>query len=306
MKKISIDEHAFQVPFPSGIGAKNTISSGPDDGANNLLASHFWQPMRHATTQQGVGNGLTLMLEAGTASTGELNICGHGNEGLLETGMGQTGPFDNNRIILTWNEYIWGPELDRIKPSPTTQISIWSCHTGAGQDGADLLFAMAKRCGRAVRAGTGFLYSNSAKTWWENGSVWQVATPVNKPNPIAAPSPHSIVTQALKFDVGGQEFEATDIDSIEVTLINLGRGLMPPKSLRGQSAQSAVVSMFLPPALEMTAHISGIKTAKIKLDFGKSRVAEYDVYNDRLAVDSSSQTAYYLAPALQRFYNMLP
>ena len=212
MKRLSINEYAFQLPAPAGIGAKNTISSGPDDGTNNLLASHFWQPKRHATTQEATTNGLSIVSLAGASSTGELNVGGHGNEGILETGMGQTGPFDNGRIILNWNEYAWGPELDRIKASSVTQVSIWSCHTGAGQEGADLLFAMAKRCGRAVRAGTGFLYSNAKETWWENGSVWQVATPANKPNPIPAPSPHSIMADPLKFEVNGQEVEATDVD----------------------------------------------------------------------------------------------
>lgn len=303
MKRLSIHEYAFQVPAPAGIGAKNTISSGPDDGTNNLLASHFSQPKRHATTQEATSNGLSIISLAGASSTGELNVGGHGNDGLLETGMGQSGPFDNGRIILNWNEYAWGPELDRIKASSVTQVSIWSCHTGAGQDGADLLFAMAKRCGRAVRAGTGFLYSNSDKTWWENGSVWQVATPTNKPNPISAPSPHLNLTDPLRFEVNGQEFEAADIDSIEVLLISLGASAFAAKSLSDQAAQSAVASLFLPPALDLPAQVSAMKTASITLHFGKNGDLVFDVYNDRLAVNQESKTAYYLSPIVQRLYN---
>jgi hypothetical protein len=303
MKRLSIDEYAFLIPAPTGIGAKNTISSGPDDGANNLLASHFSQPKRHATTQEATTNGLSVISLPEASSTGELNVGGHGNDGILETGMGQTGPFDNGRIILNWNEYAWGPELDRIKASSVTQVSIWSCHTGAGQEGADLLFAMAKRCGRAVRAGTGFLYNNSEKTWWENGSVWQVATPTNKPNPIPAPSPQLNVTDPLKFEVNGQEFKAADVDSIEVFLVSLGAQAFAAKSLRDQAAQSAVASLFLPPALELTAQVSAMRTASITLHFGKYGNLVFDVYNDRLAVNQESKTAYYLSPIVQRLYN---
>ncbi len=306
MKKLSIHEYAFQIPTPAGIGAKNTISSGPDDGTNNLLASHFWQPKRHATTKEATSNGLAFVSLAGTSSTGELNVGGHGNDGILETGMGQSGPFDNDRIILNWNEYVWGPILDQIKASSVTQVSIWSCHTGAGQEGADLLFAMAKRCGRAVRAGTGFLYSNAKETWWENGSVWQVATPNNKPNPISAPSPHSIMVDTLVFEVNGQEVDATGVDSIEMHSVSLGGHASTAKSLRGQGAQSAVRSLFLPPALDMQAQVAGMKTATITLHFGKFGALVFDVYNDRLAVDQNSKTAYYLSPIVQSLYSSTP
>jgi hypothetical protein len=306
MKKLQIHEYAYANPSPSGIGAKNTISNGPDNGANDLLASHFWQPKRHGSTQGAADNGITLLGSIDGMSTGELNIGGHGNDGLLETGTGQNGPFDVHKMILTWNEYDWGPSLDQIKSSSVTQISIWSCHTGAGQDGADLLFAMAKRCGRAVRAGTGFLYSNDKQTWWEAGSVWQVATPTNKPNPIPAPTPHLSVQATLLFDVGGNDLPVTDIRTIEISTILGNAKAASPKTATGSGAQNLVASLFLPQALEMSAEVMALLTAQLVLTFTDGSIVNFDVFNDRLAVDNVSQTAYYLAPGLQRIYISLP
>lgn len=306
MRKLQIHEYAYANPSPSGIGAKNTISNGPDNGANNLLASHFWQPKRHSSTQGAADNGLTLLGAIEGMSTGELNIGGHGNEGLLETGTGQNGPFDSKKMILTWNEYDWGPSLDQIKNSSVTQITIWSCHTGAGQDGADLLFGMAKRCGRAVRAGTGFLYSNDKQTWWEAGSVWQVATPTNRPVPIPAPSPHLSMQATLLFDVGGKDVPVTDVQTIEISTILGNAKAASPKMLTGASAQNLVASLFLPQALEMSAEVMALLTAQLVLTFTDGSLANFDVFNDRLAVDRVSQTAYYLTPGLQQIYNFLP
>lgn len=306
MKKLKIHEYAYPNPSPAGIGAKNTVSNGPDDGANNLLASHFWQAKRHGSTPGAVDNGLTMLQEIDGLSTGELNIGGHGNEGQVETGMGQTGPFDSGKLITTWNESSWGPDLDKIKASSVTQISIWSCHTGAGQDGANLLYAMAMRCGRAVRAGTGFLYSNVKETWWENGAVWQVATPTNKPAPINAPSQHSLMQDPLLFEVGGKEVPVADVKSMEITILHSNVKALTSKTLHGANAQSAVSSLFLPPALEMSAGVLAMVTANITLSFNDGCSAKFIVYNDRLAVDTDSQTGYYLAPSVQRLYSSLP
>jgi len=300
MKLIPIYEYASPVPVVSGVGAKNTISSGPDDGANNLLASHFWQPMRHGSTQQAINNSFTAMLAEASSSTGELNMCGHGNEGLLETGMGQTGPFDVGQIILTWNEYDWGPQLDRIRSAPITQVSIWSCHTGAGQDGADLLFAMAKRCQRGVRAGTGFLYSNNQSTWWENGSVWQVATPGFKPPAIAAPSQHSLMSQNPQFSVQGRILETSDVKHLEVSIQPFAAtASINTVRIEGSRAQFVVAALFRSPAMDMKVGISGIVTAILTVIFTGDLAATFDVYNDRLAVDRTSKIGYYISPSFR-------
>lgn len=294
MKKLPLNQHAFLNPAPTGIGAKNTISNGPDDGTLNLMTSHFAAPMRHGTTQQAIANGLN-----GPSNTGELNIGGHGNTGVFETGTGQNGPFDVNKWIATWTDYIWGPELDKIKPSTVTQISIWSCHTGEGQEGADLLFEMAQRCGRAVRAGTGFLYSNNQSTWWENGSVWQVATPTNKPAPIPAPSTHPLMLKgSIIFECNGEEYGISDVIEIRVGYRGNSRKTSLLKAFRGADVQSILKAIFFSPPVEIPEGISAMKTGSIQLIFRNDQALELTVLNDRLAVNFRTKTGYYIKPML--------
>jgi hypothetical protein len=244
------------------------------------------------------------LIEKGALSTGALNMGGHGNDGQVETGMGQTGPFDNNKIILTFNEWAWGPQIDRIGPSSITLVSIWSCHTGTGQDGADLLYAMAKHCGRAVRGMTGFLYCNSDNLWMENGSVWQVATPNNKPNPIPAPSPHFIMAN-VKFEVGGHEFEAPDVQEIEIAPQSFGVRHLPSRTVHGQAAQGVVTQLFRSLPMDMNVQIGAMITASIRVKFPQGDIS-FTVYNDRLAVDPKTHTGYYISSVQALYSSLIP
>jgi hypothetical protein len=308
MKKLSLQDFAFPALSAFGIGEKNTISNGLDDGTLNCNVPHFWNPMRHGSTQQAVSNGLSAAvmnvsppapstwLTAGVAtSAGGLNICGHGNEGLIETGMGQNGPYNDAQIILPWNENAWGPELDRIKPTPITYLSLWACHPGAGQQGADLLFAMAKRCGRAVRGGTGFLYCNPQNLWWENGSVWQVATPANKPTPIPAPSPHNIMADNIRFEIDGEELGAADVVELVIDIRTYQSRSLSVKTIRGTAAAHAAASLFRSLPMDMSMGIGGMITAALRLTFKNKKSLEFLVYNDRLAVSQPALTGYYIS-----------
>jgi hypothetical protein len=304
MKRIPLEEFTFPALTSPGIGEKNTVSNGPDDGTLNCNAGHFWHSMRHGSTKVAIDNALTpvnikltppapgKLITKDTLSGGALNIGGHGNDGQFETGSGQSG-FDLDKFVYLYNEDNWGPQFERIKPTATTVVSIWACHPGAGDDGADLLFAMAKRCGRAVRGGTGFLYCSAQSLYWENGSVWQAATPTNRPNPIAAPSPHLASTSNTRFQISEKEFEATEVESVEVTLMSFGRS-SSSYGLRRQVAQSAVANLFRSDALEMNVAVAAMVTGTLKIAFSGSMAAEFIIYNDRLAVDRKSGTGYYV------------
>jgi hypothetical protein len=285
MKKLRLEEIAYPALTSGGIGERNTISNGPDDNTLNLDAARFANPARHGSTQQAIDNALAL-------SGGALNVCGHGNTGLLETGMGQTGPFDANKLIYLYNESWWGPQLDRIAASPIPLISIWSCHTGEGQDGADLLYAMALHAKRAVRAGTGFLYVNQQNLWWENGSQWQAATPDHKPNPIPAPSPHSFAFNAL-FEVEEREHGVEDVRAIEVRSFTTSSKNAPVR-LDGAEAQIVIGRLFGFQAIEMSASVSGLVTSQISIEFASGGKLLFDVINDRLALNRNTRTAYYV------------
>lgn len=311
IEKMPIEMFAY-IADDKGIGQRNTVSNGPDDGTLNKNAACFWNCRRHGTTSQMVDNLLISVTLKVTppllkvfGQAGMCNIGGHGNTGLVETGMGQTGPFNMNQIIMTWNESTWGPQLDRLIPTPITMISIWACHTGEGQSGSDLLYAMALRVGRAVQAGTGFLYTNGQTMWWENGSVWQVATPNSHPAPIAAPSPHPLILKAPKFEVSSKEFETTEIVELTFSPRDIRFMLLPSKTIKGKEVKMLAEKLFISHALEMNMSIMGMVTAQLTVKFKSGESIDFDIYNDRLAVDTKSKTAYYINTAFRNLIEMI-
>lgn len=310
MKKIPLNEFAYNEVHASGIGERNTVSNGPDNGANNQMASHFWNVKRHGSTSQAVDNALIAVNVSHSEpidaliSAGGCNIGGHGSEGQLETGVGQNGAYDKDKWVLIWNEWVWGPLFQKLVPTPITVVSIWSCHTGAGPDGADLLYALAKRIGRAARARTGFTYNNDRETWFENGSVWQVATPDFRPNPIAAPTPHFLEPGELMFQSNQKTLAVTDVTEMRVQGSGPLATNMSAKSFRGTEAVTIVSSLFHPTAMEMNVSVMGFVTARISLLFKGGDQIDFDVYNDRLAVDQVNHTGYYLRPGFGTLLNI--
>jgi len=310
MLKLQLSDIATEVGSKVGVGEKNTVSSGPDNGFNNFLAARFWNCARHATTQQAIDFSLSFVALSsihdgpGSLSAGGLNLGGHGNEGYLETGQGQSGPYNPGTSIHNYNQGAWGPQLDKLKPSPITMLSIWSCHTGAGQDGADLLYAMAVRCGRAVRARTGFTYTNSTSVWFENNSTWQVATPSHKPAPIAAPTPHFVGTMVV-FETAGANLSAEDVVGVTIERMTAPDAKTTPKSLTDAAAAQLVKDLFVPNAMDMDVAIMGFITATIAVTFKGGATLVFDVYNDRLAVEQSAKTGYYLRGPLKTLYDLL-
>lgn len=292
MKKIPILEHSYSEVIICGIGDRNTVSNGSDNGANNCMASRFWKCKRHGSTAHCVDN---LLIPVAKRSVGAANVGGHGNEGLLETGTGQNGNFDTNKIILTWNESVWGRQMDRIAPTQITMMSIYSCHTGAGEDGADLLFAIARHIGRAVRGRTGFTYCGSKGITFEKGSLWQVATPTHRPDPIQPPSPHMYKSDQIVFQVGKRELGLSQVTELTIDRVSLSRVVGSPVSLAGRDAKNAVAALFYGQPLEVDAAISGMITAALKVTFRTGDTLELQVYNDRLAVDTKSKTGYYIS-----------
>ena len=139
---LNVDQIANQAFSASGIGEKNTVSNGPDDGANNCQATHWWKVKRHGNTTQAIDNLFAAAIlppdlsvpeiytAVGVLGTGAANLVGHANEGQFETGMGQHGAYDDNKILLPWNEWNWGPQFDRIKPTGITYVSLWGCNPG--------------------------------------------------------------------------------------------------------------------------------------------------------------------------------
>lgn len=320
-------KYAYEEYYTSGIGDHNSVSNGPDDGANNGMAKCFWKCMRHGTTAQAVSNYLGRLQVADASSgnfedygpddaqvfkgAGNLNIGGHGNEGLLETGVGQNGSFDLNKYILTWNIKNWGPELQKLKPKNFTMLSIYSCHSGAGADGAQLLWLMANELQRAVRGRTGFTYTNGEKVWFEDGSVWQVATPgPTPPTAIPAPTPHlwEGAEMGMKMVSDGKNIEIpySDVVRIEVQAQNQIMRTTSVNTYAGSEAEDVARLLFGSEPFPADAQPMGFITATVKIQFkAESEPREFAIHNDRLIEDLKAKVFYYTNQGVAKFLSTI-
>ncbi len=300
-----------------GIGDHNSVSNGPDDGANNGLAACFWNCMRHGTTQEAMNNFLSrlpALYEVSESTTGTkvtgagfLNIGGHGNEGLLETGVGQHGSWDNTKYLTVWNAYAWRTELQRLAGKNFPQMFIWSCHTGAGERGADLLFEMAVAMQHPVSGRSGFTYTNGKKIWFEPNSVWVTATPTQRPTPVDAPTPHFVGTEAMVCIVnskgGTQEAGSSTIRSIKVeksaTPFSAKKAAATLSGTDGREFGNLIFSSEperLPgaPMAFVTAWLVVVFD-----DAGSLFEAKFSVFNNRLVVQDNADFGYRLSASAQ-------
>lgn len=285
----------------AGIGNYITVSAGADNGANNCMASKMWQAARHSTTKQAVDN-LLAKIPARIAVAGQGNcwIGGHGNEGLLETGCGQGSGDYKTQYVMTWNEAYWGPEFDRLKNKNFIMTYIFSCHTGAGDQGADVLWQLAKRTGRPAAGRTGFTYCGNSITF-EGGSVWQVATPDARPTPIKAPTEHlTIMSRATTILIpqGGvlRPLEPADIRSVSIRRRGMD-GRMGPSSNVSRSDQRYEIllsTLFVYGPARLPGDPTAMMTATVTI-VTRGGTVTAEIYNDRLVRFEGTDIAYYAA-----------
>ena len=299
----SVNNHFYSVS-PSGIGDHNTISSGPDNGANNNMAALFWRSMRHSTTEQAVNNWLSRLGGAFIKdeilnNAGNLNIGGHGNEGLLETGPGQTGQYDyKTNFLVSWNKAWWEPFLIKLRPKNFPIIYIYSCHTGAGEAGAEFLYQMAVVTKHPVAARTGFTYTNNQRLWFENGSVWQVATPDHKPAPIAAPTPHFTKINKLKLYSGNTLLNITEDQIMEIKIEKTNAVIAKrgnQETVIEQAISSKIIKdLFASEPFKIEGTLLATKTQQItiKISGSSENILVFDVYNNRIIADKFANYYY--------------
>ena len=316
MTVVRPQEHSYQDAIVSGVGAVNTVSSGPDNGANNNLACGLWNSMRHSTTQQAIQNFFSRMsttipkssdsdLEILAKGVGQLNICGHGTDGQFSTGCGQNGQIDYQRnIMATWNENSWGFELQKLKGQNFTILTFWSCHTGAGQEGADFLYAVANRIGLPARANTGWLYSNSrCRIWRENGAQWQVATPGSRPPPIDAPSPHAILAHDKAVPFEGTDMinpeESTKLSLLRRDMLDRDRHdeIEIPEDVQRQIIDEIARSV----QIELPGQTLGYLTHTIQIEQASGERLEFGIMNRRMIVNRGEELGIAIPPSLRGF-----
>ena len=122
-------------------------------------------------------------------------ICGIGQEGMFFTGGGGRDTAAGH-VVSNNTRKQWRTVINSITPTvagPISGLTIYCCDTGAGTEGSELVFAMAKMIGATVAAPTGAIMSNSncGGLCLEAGARWQTSTPDDEkpPTPIPSPSP---------------------------------------------------------------------------------------------------------------------
>lgn len=172
----------------------------------------------------------------------DITIIGHGAEGNISVGNGQTGT-DRNKEISVFNEDVWGPILARLhcRFCPGGTVYVRGCNVGAGQDGADLVFRIARRLGCAiVQAPTGVC--NPFVATGED----QASRPGDHQPPPVLPNPDHKKKKKVK----------------KLKKILSGNNL---KSLRSIEIQSIVAARYLPRVLGKGFDEEALKTKGIKL-----------------------------------------
>lgn len=315
MALVTAHKHSYLEVVVAGFGTITTVSAGPDDGANQYVSCSFWKAMRHDSTKRAIDNFLSKVprdladvsdddQDILRKGTGQLNICGHGSDGFLTTGIGQKGSFDPTKSMAIWNEHMWGPELDRLKGVSFTVLTIWSCHTGAGEDGADFLYAVAKRIARPVCGNTGFLYSNSkCKVWREIGSQWQVATPDHRPPAIPSPTPHFLFSHDKEVAFEGDEM----IDPHKSKKLTLSRRDIADSQknfevgVPEQAQRQIIIDLARSVEIELPGHHLGYQSHTLAIDQTSGRQLEFGIVNGRMIVDRDGQKGIIVPPSLRAF-----
>lgn len=297
--------------------ASVTADGGADNGFSGCCKGRFAGASSHFTTAEAIGNlvrsfSQTAVVQA-AVKQGLPWIIGHGNDGLLTTGCGQ-GAGDDTNLVGTWNEASWGPSFGLLQKVNYPVLTILSCSTGAGEDGADLLFAMAKRTGKQVRARTGLTFCGSNGITYEQGSTWQVATPTQRPSPIAHPSFVQLLELPMDMKLMAAEgFEDISFNKVaQVKVTRMNRFLQKNASNAQIQLDDQDVNMLLqlvdfarPFQPGMPA---AIVTAKIDVVFKDEQYAtrQFNVYNDRLLQDVDNPSIFYnVAPGFSQLLNMI-
>lgn len=302
-----------QISSNLGPFSPNNISAGPDNGFNNCAARLFAWYNRHKTTEVA-----TINLSSARRSSGSytlVNLCGHGYPGFLETGSGQKGQGDpKTNFITNSNKIYWENKFQRLRTLKEPLLRIYSCHTGGGQAGADLLFALALATQKEVKARTGLTFCRRKPGdigfRFEKGSAWQIATPTNKPAPIEPPTP------PLTSNGGHTEVEIflnkktitipfSSVKSITIDSYKIEDGSIRSRTLIKKEVAPAMVTLFGTTPYALPGSIAAMITAELKIIvdlMGQDEVLEYEIYNNRLIVNKCNKSAHYTHLNVTDFY----
>jgi hypothetical protein len=280
---------------PGAITGCTSIDSDRND--NGFLVCATGQNLGaglHDSTAIAVYN----LLQCLGVQRGKANLVGHGADGIIVTGSGdEISTYD--KCIGLFNRSYWEPYLNQLR-GKVSSLSLWACHPGTGQIGADFLFMLAQVVNVPVAGPTGFIYCGGGypDLWLEPNSVWQVATPTNKPNPIAAPTPYfQDLIMDIKLTENGQimTMPLATVISVKYTP---GKKLETPStfSMADDKARDLVQLIRFDAPFQPGGIPAAIVTGRLSIIFerdGQRQEREFRIYNNRLLQDVVAPQTYY-------------
>jgi hypothetical protein len=230
-------------------------------------------------------------------------IVGHGDAGILGTGGGDMLENANVFIGLT-NPTFWSGPLGAIPNC--TSLCFYACHVGATDQGAELLYKVAKVVDAEVSAPTGILSVDPTTGAFtlEAGAVWQTATPTHKPDPINPPRPSLVGPSTSEINLEtDSNHEVTPFAAVTAVDVRVRYGpiqlLLRPKvrdfsaNLSGQDALTflrfiALDRPFTPPGIPL-----GLTTAEFVVTFDGGKKRKFAILNNRFVCDTAHPKMYY-------------
>lgn len=260
-------------------GCTTIDATSPDGYLDNARAGNP-QAYANLTTEEAANN----LLDCEGSAPRAANIVGHGAEGDIDTGkaLGQCITMDNTDE--------WVPLLEPLD-GKISELFLFGCTVGGGDDGADLLHEIAKVINAPVSAPTGLIYCDGAGVFTlEPGAVWQTATAAARPAPIDPPvhgqaSPMSNTTGAAA--AGAQIHTAS----------YTAKGDERPEAdyLSEQLAREVLWDQPFTPKGEPGAKVTGHLQVDLTLN-GKRQKRSLLVYNHVLLKDARQPIYYYATP----------
>ncbi|EJL25461.1 hypothetical protein PMI01_04365 [Caulobacter sp. AP07] len=256
-----------------------TIDSTAPDGYLDSARAGSPNAGASSGTQTAASN--LLSCAKGQSTARSASLVGHGDMGLIATGGGQSPAGPDQSIGLT-NEAAWTPLLQPLQGA-ITDLYLYGVSVGAGDEGAQLLYDIAKVVGATVWAPTGLIYCRPDGDFMlESGAVWQCATPSQRPTPIQPPLPPRSLAVMAKARAKLSDGVANAFDATG--------GALDPKSAKALAAEVLWHRPFSPPG-----EPGGLITGRLRVGALGGARKSFVIYNHTLLRDEDRPARFYRA-----------
>lgn len=284
-------------PFQLGGGVTIDTATGPyDDGFLSCARTGWSNPRGDSTFVEAGANlasygGTQAKRRNSDRNVSKLVLVGHGNSGIISTGDGMV-PRTVQGYISAGTYSAWAPYFAGVAGHGVF-LTLCGCDCGADAIGAQFLYQLATLLNMPVQGRSGIVYLScpGAVLSYENGSVWQVATPGVMPTPI--PKPNGTVPAIPSTRLWFCSTGSVKVSTVDSVLMRLPSGRV--NNLPIDRARTLLALASLDKPFTTGASASAHLTAQLNVRGVKSNVpyeTNLTVFNDRLIRHDEDTTIY--------------